>query len=631
MYKPIKAKAHTDPYKIHRYFARRPWNVFKQLIELYSNPGDIILDPFCGGGVTIYEGIKLSRKVIGFDLNPLSIFIVNNMVKNRYQKAELEKICDNILNYLKYLYNDYNKIKIKTGQKTFLEKLLPVEWYELAFKVICNECGEEIILSNENKIKNGRYSCPNNSCKGSKTRKGFIEPKNCKRVGYVYLYSVVKSPENKNRLYIKFEKEDENRINEHLLFLEEELRKNKIDVPRDKIPLNWDRQHEDLLLRKNIITFQDLFTKRNLYLNLLLLDYIKGLKTELQLDQYTYEIIRLIFSSSLRDTNIMSFTNPKWQSGKPTTWSKHAYWIPSQFCEVDVLISFKNAFKRMIKSLEYNQEFTYEVEKAGKFLELEKGANILLKDDSVANSSIPDESIDVIITDPPYGSNVQYLELSCFWYPWNKDLYNTKHPDFNKEAVSNRKKNFDGAKSLKEYENNLFTVFKKCYSVLKDGKYLILTFNNKDFSAWLALLISIFRAGFVLEKDGLFYQTGVKNYRQTAHTKSKGSPYGDFIYIFKKVKGKSQETSGYSEDAFMKDLDEHFEKYMDMFYHQSADKNELLCKMILGIIPKIRLFALNNNSNHYIYENYKNHLNKIYSDHLVKEKRIKVNKKSGET
>ena len=80
-YQPIEAKAHTPPYKIHRYFARRPWNVFSQLIETYSKPADIILDPFCGGGVTIYEGLKSGRKVIGFDLNPLSIFIVKNMIK----------------------------------------------------------------------------------------------------------------------------------------------------------------------------------------------------------------------------------------------------------------------------------------------------------------------------------------------------------------------------------------------------------------------------------------------------------------------------------------------------------------------------------------------------------------------
>lgn len=74
-YTPIVAKAHTPPYKIHKYFARRPHNVFNQLIENFTSPGEIILDPFCGGGVTIYEGVTQDRRVIGCDLNPLSTFI----------------------------------------------------------------------------------------------------------------------------------------------------------------------------------------------------------------------------------------------------------------------------------------------------------------------------------------------------------------------------------------------------------------------------------------------------------------------------------------------------------------------------------------------------------------------------
>ena len=78
-YKSIKAKAHTAPYKIHRYFARRPWNVFKQLIEIYSNEGDIIVDPFCGGGVTIYEGLKLSRKVSWALILILSQFLLSKI------------------------------------------------------------------------------------------------------------------------------------------------------------------------------------------------------------------------------------------------------------------------------------------------------------------------------------------------------------------------------------------------------------------------------------------------------------------------------------------------------------------------------------------------------------------------
>lgn len=625
-YQPIKARAHTAPYKIHRYFARRPWNVFQQLIEVYSNENDIILDPFSGGGVTIYEGLKLSRKVVGFDLNPLSIFIIKNMVKNRYDKDKLYVLRDKIITYLNYLYGNYNKINVKTNQETLFKTLLPVEWYELAFKANCNYCGEEIIFSNENKIKNGRYSCKNPSCGGNKNNNGFVEPKNCIRTGYVYLNSVVKSPDGKERLFLDVGINDMDKINEHVQFLEREIKKNKIVIPNDKIPLDWDRQHEDLLFRKNIITFQDLFTKRNLMLNLLLLNYIKLLERKEGIDHYNYEIIRLIFSSSLRDTNIMAFTNPKWQSGTPTTWSKHAYWIPSQFCEVDVISSFKKAFNRMIKSLEFNETFDYEVKPVNSFPELKSG-NILLKDDSLANSLIPNNSVDAIITDPPYGSNVQYLELSTFWYPWNKDLYGNKQPDFSKEAVSNRKKNFKGAKSLKEYENNLYLVFKKCFDVLKNGKYLVLTFNNKDIGAWLALLISIFRSGFILEKNGLFFQSGVKNYRQTAHTKYEGSPYGDFIYVFKKEESHKL-TKDYDEKSFIKELDEHFEGYMDKFYYEDVDKNELIRHMILEIIPKVELFAKSNNGNHYIYKNYKNHLIKLYSDNFGKKKRIENNQRS---
>ena len=89
-YKPIIAKPHTPPYKIHRYFARRPWNVFKQIIEIYSDKNDIILDPFCGGGVTVYEGINLGRKVVGFDLNPLSTFIVESMVERDISIDDLD-------------------------------------------------------------------------------------------------------------------------------------------------------------------------------------------------------------------------------------------------------------------------------------------------------------------------------------------------------------------------------------------------------------------------------------------------------------------------------------------------------------------------------------------------------------
>ena len=121
-YTPVVAQAHTPPYKIHRYFARRPWNVFKQLVETFSKEDDVVLDPFCGGGVTIYEGIRLGRKVVGFDLNPLSIFIVRNMVKKGVNLLELDAAYSKIKEYLKYLYGEYNLVDFESAQKTLMKE-----------------------------------------------------------------------------------------------------------------------------------------------------------------------------------------------------------------------------------------------------------------------------------------------------------------------------------------------------------------------------------------------------------------------------------------------------------------------------------------------------------------------------
>lgn len=612
-YTSVIAQAHTPPYKIHRYFARRPWNVFKQLVEIYSKKGDIVLDPFCGGGVTIYEGIRLGRKVVGFDLNPLSIFIVKNMIKKGVNLIELDSAYSKIINYLKYLYADYNLVDFKSVQKTLVREGIEVEWNELAFYALCNFCGVKVLLSNDNRVANGKYSCPNANCRGSKAKDGFVMSKDCKRDGYEYLYSVACSPINKKMVVVKYDSARTEKVKKHIDFLQREAKENNVKVSKDEIPLNWDRQNEDLLLRKGIKTFQDFFTKRNLLINTLLLNFI----SKLDVSKDRYEILRMVFSSSLRDTNIMSFTNTGWQSGKPTTWSKHAYWVPSHFCEVNVLSSFRKAFNRVRTAIVFNEQFNYRIITASNFSDLHRRSNILLTNSSIDDSDIPNNSVDTIITDPPYGSNVQYLELSHFWYIWNRDLYENKEPNFLKEAVSNRKKNFVGAKSMKDYEDNLFKVFNKSYQVLKPNGHMVLTFNNKNIGAWMALLISIFRSGFVLKKNGLYFQDGVDNYKQTAHTKYEGAPYGDFIYVFKKdSKSKAKLSKNISEDKFIKDLDTVFNHYLHDFKEFKGDRNNIIRRMFLDALPKIELFVKSNlleGSKHNLYAHFnKNYLRRIY-------------------
>ncbi len=611
-YTPVTAEPHTPPYKIHRYFARRPWNVFENLVQSFSDEGDIILDPFCGGGVTIYEGLRLKRRVIGFDLNPLSILIVKNMVKNKFNAKELTESLNNILSYIDFLYGDYNKVEPESKQRTLSSKKTDILWSELALTVECSSCGNKVVLSNENKIKNGYYSCANKKCDANKSNGGHIEPKDCKRIGYDYLFSVYKSPLDKTHLNINFDEKRLKTVQEHILFLKNELKKNKIEIQYDEIPINWDRQHEDLLLRKNIKYFQDLFTERNLLINTLLLNYIKNLK----ISKESYEILRMAFSSSLRDTNIMAFTHDGWQAGKPTTWSKHAYWVPNQFCEVDIKSSFEKAYNRVKESLNHNLDQKYDLDYAVSPKDMTQSKNILLINNSINESHIPSEFVDAIITDPPYGSNVQYLELSHFWYVWNKDLYDQTVPDFSKEAISNRKKNFKGAKDMNQYEKNLYSVFQNCFRSLKQEKYMVLTFNNKDMGAWLALLISIFRSGFTFEDNGLYFQDGVENYKQTAHTKYEGSPFGDFIYVFKKSKSKKANLiKKISEETFVRDIDALFKRYISSFKTTKKDKNELIREMFLEAVPKIEEYVKSDLSmeTKSLYQHFgKNYLNKLY-------------------
>lgn len=49
--------------------------IARSLIENFSSKGDLLLDPFCGGGTTAIEGIALGRRVVCSDISPLACFV----------------------------------------------------------------------------------------------------------------------------------------------------------------------------------------------------------------------------------------------------------------------------------------------------------------------------------------------------------------------------------------------------------------------------------------------------------------------------------------------------------------------------------------------------------------------------
>lgn len=70
------------------YPTQKPVALLERIISASSNPGDVILDPFCGCGTTIHAAQKLGRQWIGIDITYLAI----NLIKRRLRDAFGEEI-----------------------------------------------------------------------------------------------------------------------------------------------------------------------------------------------------------------------------------------------------------------------------------------------------------------------------------------------------------------------------------------------------------------------------------------------------------------------------------------------------------------------------------------------------------
>ncbi len=76
----VKKQAAKRHFGVHGYFTRQSWNVVAEYIKNFSQPGDLVLDPFGGTGVTAVEAMMNNRKSINIDTNPMAIFLVDSLI-----------------------------------------------------------------------------------------------------------------------------------------------------------------------------------------------------------------------------------------------------------------------------------------------------------------------------------------------------------------------------------------------------------------------------------------------------------------------------------------------------------------------------------------------------------------------
>lgn len=119
-------------------------------------------------------------------------------------------------------------------------------------------------------------------------------------------------------------------------------------------------------------------------------------------------------------------------------------------------------------------------------------------------NSIPDNSIDYIFTDPPFGGNLNYSELNFLWEAWLKVFTTDKS-----EAIICDTQ----GKQLNEYQEIMAACFNVYYRVLKPNHWMTVEFHNSKNSVWNAIQEALQRAGFIIadvrtldKKQGSFKQ-----------------------------------------------------------------------------------------------------------------------------
>ena len=112
-----------------------------------------------------------------------------------------------------------------------------------------------------------------------------------------------------------------------------------------------------------------------------------------------------------------------------------------------------------------------------------------------ATTDLPDCSIDIVCTDPPYVDNVHYSELADFFDAWMCQLRPFPgYPECAGTRSPNELQNSDPA----VFEEMAVNAWKECHRVLKDEGILVFSFHQSKMPGWLALMRSLSRAGFIV-------------------------------------------------------------------------------------------------------------------------------------
>lgn len=479
-------------YAAHTYHTKVPHPAIMRFILHYTQPGDIILDSFCGTGMT-----GVAARACGAPTTDIRSSIEHEWLKTEGKHPKWgirHAICNDLSPYatsIAYNYNmpfDTEEFNIEAAEviKRVKEKckwlyatsdsqghegqINYVIWSDYFY---CNNCGKEfrywdVAMDFENKQIADEYKCPHCGTihsKDNRPERVFVTKydsllKNNISIAKTDPVLMVYTCRGK-----RMQKVPDHQDLELLQIIEDTEFTNF--APIDELPEGEKTREPKRTHGYSRVHLYN--TKRNSLALSICLDEFKKSK-------YGH-ILNFLFTGMINRSSTMNRIHVKnffyggggWNAGH----MKGTLYVPNLPVETSILEQLSDKLQSLQRALPYLRGEFSNMLQAG-------SANIL---------PIIDNSIDYIFIDPPFGANIMYSELNYLVEAWLKVITNN-----NTEAIINRVQ----GKSGNFYQDLMTQSFREAYRVLKPGKWITVEFSNTKSSIWNMIQQALTSAGFVV-------------------------------------------------------------------------------------------------------------------------------------
>ena len=474
-------------YNAHSYHTKVPHPAIMRYILHYTEPGDIVYDGFCGTGMTGVAATLCSdqkfdsegkittefqkrgseinwgkRHAILGDLSPVAS-LISGVYNSHLNMSVIEKMSD-IVSEAKSEFGWMYETNTSSNHKAQINYVV---WSDV---FVCPHCGNEIIFTKEavdtetSKVKDS-FCCPN--CKAELTKKTVEKCwesvyddvlkesiQHQKRVPVFINYSIGRRSYNKEL--------DANDYN--VLAKANELAKS-FSWTKDRMIEGSEARRND---RQGITHVHQFYFSRSL----VILEYI--------LSKCNDKELKFLVNSQL--VNISKLNRYRPGISFPYNPLSGTLYIGSQISESNVFVALENKLKKL--SVAFGM------------LNADNATGV----SSATHTTIKDNSIDYIFTDPPFGANISYSELNCIQESWLR-----VKTDNTEEAIVNESL----SKDRDAYQDLMTKSLREYYRVLKPGKWITIEFSNTSASIWNAIQAALQNAGFIMASvAALDKQTG---------------------------------------------------------------------------------------------------------------------------